>query len=321
MVGKMSDDAFIQKLKENDAHKGMILRTPPPTASNITMDEMLSRQQGTVPHHDIPKIYLALIDDSPYQPRMQYDPMEIDNLAHSMAAAGQEDPITIREKTDGRYELIGGHRRVRAARSLGWAEIAANIVDRSDRDAELATMVSNEARVDLSDYERGKLYQKSISSGFAATQTEIAHLFGTTQASVSRRMGMLKLPANYIAMLDERPSIFGADCAKAIIKLIDEYPDEQALIEAGVIRIKEESANEKSVTQWVQQAVKAKLKKDAPPSEPHSVVADESGREMFTAKFDGDDIHIKVKMDGISEAELKACVLGALRQLAGKIIE
>lgn len=320
MVKKVSDDAFLQQLIGKDSlHGRMILNTPPPTASNISMDEMLQRHQRTAPHQNSPKLSLSLIDDSPYQPRIQYDPIEIDNLAHSMAAAGQEDSITVRAKNNGRYELIGGHRRVRAARSLGWAEIDANIVDRNDRDAELATMVQNEARVDLTDYERGKLYQRSMESGFASTQTEVAHLFGTIQGRVSRCLSMLRLPENYIAMLEEKPGLFGLTCAESIAQLHKEYPNESKLIEAGVNRITEEGADQKSVKQWVRQMVKQKNSPSSPSG--RAVITDRSGREMFTAKFSDREFTIRIKTMDVSTKEIEEIVLATLRQRAEKVDE
>ena len=267
-------------------------------------------------NYSSPKIALALIDDSPYQPRMQYDPMEIDNLAHSLAAAGQEEPIIVREKTSGRYELIGGHRRVRAARSLGWTEVTANIVDRSDRDAELATMVSNEARIDLSDYERGKLYQQAITSRFASTQTEVAHLFGTSQGHVSKRMAMLKLPSTYIAMLEAKPDLFGVTCADSIVQLLKEYPDETALIEDGVLRITKEGADQKSVKQWVQQMVRQKH--NISPAKEHAVITNRAGRAMFTSKFSGRELTIQIKATEVDAKEIEEIVLAVLRQHAEK---
>lgn len=263
----------------------------------------------------IVKIDLSLIDDSPYQPRMQYDPMEIDNLAHSLAAAGQEDPVTIRQKS-GRYELIGGHRRVRAARSLGWTEIIANIIARNDREAELATMVQNEARIDLTDYERGKLYQRALESGFASTQTEIAHLFGTTQGHVSKRLAILKLPNNYITMLEEKPTLFGVRCAESIAQLLKEYPNESSLIEDGVLRITEEGADQTSVKQWVKQMVKQKY--NPTQSKDRATITDRAGREIFTATASGRELIIRIKSTAVDAKEVEEIVLAALRQHAEK---
>lgn len=260
------------------------------------------------------KISLALIDDSPYQPRMQYDSAELDNLGHSLAAAGLEDPITVRATPDNRYQLIGGHRRVRAARSLGWVEIDANIVVRDDRAAELATMVQNEARVDLSDYERGKLYHAALASKFATTQSEIAHLFGTSQAHVSKRMGMLKLPNIYLTMLEAKPNLFGVNCAESINQLLKEYPGETKLIEDGVRRISEEGADQSSVKQWVQQMVKQKHSTTT--QQEQSVITDKSGRPIFTARSAGRELTIRIKVSEIDTKEIEEIVLAALRQRA-----
>lgn len=283
---------------------GMLFETPPKIESikNNIFD-------GVV------KIDLSLIDDSPYQPRMQYDPMEIDNLAHSLTAAGQEDPVTIRQK-GGRYELIGGHRRVRAARSLGWTEIIANIIARNDREAELATMVQNEARIDLTDYERGKLYQRALESGFASTQTEIAHLFGTTQGHVSKRLAILKLPNNYITMLEEKPTLFGVRCAESIAQLLKEYPNESSLIEDGVLRITEEGADQTSVKQWVKQMVKQKY--NPTQSKDRATITDRAGREIFTATASGRELIIRIKSTEVDAKEVEEIVLTALRQHAEK---
>lgn len=270
--------------------------------------------QAQQPHTGPSKIPLALVDDSPYQPRMQYDSAELDNLGHSLAAAGLEDPITVRTTPDNRYQLIGGHRRVRAARSLGWVEIDANIVVRDDRAAELATMVQNEARVDLSDYERGKLYHVAMTGKFATTQSEIAHLFGTSQGHVSKRMGMLKLPEVYLAMLEAKPNLFGVNCAESINQLLKEYPAETKLIEDGVRRISEEGADQSSVKQWVQQMVKQKHSTTT--QQEQSVITDRAGRPIFTARTAGRELTIRIKASEIDAKEVEELVLAALRQRA-----
>lgn len=260
-------------------------------------------------------VQLALIDDSPFQPRLLYDDEEIDNLAHSMAAAGQEELIKLRLKPNGRYEIVGsGHRRIRAARSIGWVTVDALIVERTDREAELATMVSNEARVDLTDYERGKLYQNAIDKGFASTQTDLAHMFGASQAQVSKRLAMLKLPANYIAMLDARPNLFGVTCAESIAQLLKEYPTETTLIEDGVLRISEEGADQKTVKQWVQQMIKQRAK-PAKNNKP-KVITNRSGRQIFTAKREGRVIMIRISAQDVDGDSALEKVIESLRQIS-----
>ncbi|MET3134297.1 ParB family chromosome partitioning protein [Oxalobacteraceae bacterium GrIS 1.11] len=292
-------------------------------APNIDHRDDFGTMKGSA-HDDAPtlitgtqKILLSLIDDSPFQPRSLYDPVEIDNLAHTLAAAGQEEPIKLRPKADSRYEIVGsGHRRVRAARSLGWIDIEAIIVTRTDREAKLATMVSNESRVDLTDFERGKLYQEAIACEFAKTQADVANLFGTSQALVSKRLAMLKLPNNYIAMLEKRPDLFSVTCAESITQLLKEYPDETPLIEAAVLRISEEGADQNSVKQWVQQMVRQKHNISHPQN--NAVVTDQAGRAMFIAKCSGREVTIRIKASEIDAKEVEEIVLAALRQRAEK---
>jgi len=265
--------------------------------------------------HGVKKLPLNLIDDSPYQPRMVYDQEEIDNLGHMMVAAGQEDKIVVRPKPNGRYELIKGHRRTRAARSLGWEEIDAEILIKDDSSAKLSAMISNEGQVGLTDYERGKLYHVAMADGYAKNQTELAHLFGTTQGHISLRMSMLKLPDSYVAMLERNPAMFGAKCAGIIAQLLKEYPGEAKLIEQAVARLND-GADQNSVKPWVQQMIKAKEKGDVDQSKDNAVITDKAGRPIFTAKFSGREFTIRIKASEVDAKEVEEMVLAALRQRA-----
>lgn len=260
------------------------------------------------------KIPLNLIDDSPYQQRTLYDAEELDNLGNSLRTAGQKEPIRVRETPGGRYELVAGHRRTRAARNIGWEEITAEIITISDREAELATMVSNEARIDLTDYERGKMYQAATVAGFAVTQADVAKLFGTSQANVSKRMAILKLPFRYLRLLDDKPDMFGAKCAAVIAQLIEQHPGEEMLIEDGVMRISEEQADQNSVKPWVEQMIKQKR---APAErKDNAVVTDPQGRVLFTAKASGRELKIQIIATEIDVEEVKEIILSALRNRA-----
>lgn len=261
-------------------------------------------------------IAIASIDDSPYQPRIEYDSAEIDNLAHSLATAGLADPIRVRTLRGGRYEILSGHRRVRAARSLGWTTIAAAVVEKDDRQAQLTTMVSNESRLDLSDYERAKLYQEAIAAGFGKTQTDLANLFGASQGKVSRCMAMLKLPNAFLQLLENRPSIFGHHVGETVAQLLREFPGEQELIYAAVRRIADEGAEQKSVRQWVQQMIKAKVEHGVPKA--RAIVTDRAGREMFIVKPNGREFTVQIRATNLDCKEIEDALLSALRNFAEK---
>ena len=236
------------------------------------------------------ELLLELIDDSPYQPRLSYASETIDELAHTMASAGQEEPIQVRA-IGSRYELISGHRRVRAGRSLGWTTIKALIVIKDDRQAELATMVHNEGREDLSDFERGKLYKRAQEGGFAKSQTEIANLFGTSQAVVSKRLAMLDLPEAILELLEAKPSLFSYNCSNTVHALLKEYPGHVKLIVDATRRLLE-GADQNSIRGWVEQMIGIKDRKAKVSSK--KVITNDSGKQLFTATFDGRTVLIRI---------------------------
>lgn len=262
----------------------------------------------------IMRILVTDVDDSPYQPRMQYKEEEIDELASAMEwgaggpgigegkGEGQQDPIKVR-KVGSRYQLIAGHRRIRSFRTRGWPLIRAGVVVMSDRDAELSTMVHNEGRTNLCDYEKAKLYRRAIDRNFVKTQIEVAIKFATKQNDVSRRLGMLKLPDPFIKLLDEKSDLFGATTAETIRDLLKEYPNSQETILQGVERLKE-GKPENSIRNWVaQQLAKvsaAKNKKNKP-----KVVTDQNGKQLFTAKLEGRVISLRINAPDVdAEATL-----------------
>lgn len=258
------------------------------------------------------ELLLELIDDSPYQPRLRYASETIDELAHTMASAGQEEPIQVRA-IGSRYELISGHRRVRAARSLGWTTIKALLVTKDDREAELATMVHNEGREDLSDFERGKLYKRAQEGGFAKSQTDIANLFGTSQAVVSKRLAMLELPKAILDLLEANPVLFSYNCSHTIHSLLKEYPDHVKLIEDATRRLVE-GADQNSIRGWVEQMIGIKDRKAKISTK--KVITNDSGKQLFTATFDGRTVMIRISDPTVNVSLVQQKVSDTLTAIA-----
>lgn len=239
--------------------------------------------------HPIP---LALVDDSPYQPRLEYDPEEIDALAKTMAATSQADPIKVR-KVGERFELISGHRRKRAAISLGWDEISAIIEAREDAEAELEAMLLVTGNVKLSDWEYAKMYDRALRKGYAKTQTDAANMFSTVQPAVSGCLAMLELPAPIIEMLNAKPSLFGYDCGNTIKKLLHAHPKHLDIIVKGVRRLSEENAKQSTLKGWVLQAISQKEHKAVPRDDTRTITNE--GRTVFTTKKDAKSLTVNFK--------------------------
>jgi ParB/RepB/Spo0J family partition protein len=264
------NDAIVEQLKKRSE---MLTQ---PTTPEPTEEEVINT---------VNQILLSEIDDSPYQPRLSFDPERLDELAQSMAATGRvEEPITVR-RIGNRFQLIAGARRVKAARILGWHAISAHIVVRDDRNAELSTLINNEGRDDLSDYERGLLYKQATDHKFVRTQAEAAKLFATSQSTVSGCLAMLQLPEPFIAILRQHPKAFGRSVAKDIAELLAKYPKNSDAIERGVRRLVDDGAAHGSLRSWVEQAI-ANTQRQSKKADKPTVVTNPDGKQLYSAKVD-----------------------------------
>lgn len=261
----------------------------------------------------VQKIQLELVDDSPYQPRLQYDPEEIDALAKTMAAATQADPIKVR-KVGNRYELIGGHRRKRAALSLGWTEIDAIVETRSDAEAELEAMLLVVANVKLSDFELAEMYQRALQKGFAKNKDKAAAMFGVTPSAVSGRLDMLSLPKEILDILRERPRLFSYTTAGVIMTLVQEHPKHLDIIVRGIRRLYEENAKQNALKGWILQAIAQQTRKAAPRAS--GLVVTKDGREVFTTKKTATAVTVNIKARNVDSEQLEKDLHAWLTQYA-----
>jgi ParB family transcriptional regulator, chromosome partitioning protein len=139
----------------------------------------------------IRNIRLSLIDDNSLNPRLKYDEQEIRKLSTSLSSSGLLSPVRLRKKGK-RYELVFGHRRVRAARLLGWKTIRAEVCSLSDEEMVIHSVSENIARNDLSDFEKAKSFL-NLKTQFNKTHTEIGRLVGYSEAHVTNFLRMLDL--------------------------------------------------------------------------------------------------------------------------------
>jgi ParB/RepB/Spo0J family partition protein len=259
------------------------------------------------------KVLLELIDDSPYQPRLSYDPEKIDELAKGLAAVGQQEAVILREMPNGRYQLISGHRRKRAAISIGWVDIEAIVKQYSEQEAEKATLIQNEGRSDLTDYERAKMFKSAMDRGFAKTQNECAEIFSTSQGIVSRCLAMLDLPAPILELLERQPDLFGLNTSVIIRDLLKKHPDQVELISKGVERLKD-GAEANSLRGWVAQMLAAEGRE--PVKRHHSVVASPTGATVYETRRKDTQRQIVLSVKDTDEdlEEINQWLLAALQK-------
>jgi ParB family chromosome partitioning protein len=132
------------------------------------------------------------LDPNPRQPRKDFDPQRIEDLAASIRSSGVIQPVVVRRLGE-RYELIAGERRLRAARQAGLQRIPAVIRDATDVETLELALVENLLREDLNPMEEAEAYERLLAD-FGWTQEDLAHRVGRDRSSVSNSLRLLRLP-------------------------------------------------------------------------------------------------------------------------------
>lgn len=140
------------------------------------------------------------IDRGAYQPRRHFDESLLQELADSIQSQGLIQPILVRER-DGRYELIAGERRWRAAQLAGLHEIPAIVRELDDRKVAAVSLIENIQRKDLNPLEEAAAF-KRLCSEFRMTHQEVADSVGRSRVSVSNMMRLLELHDDVKRMVD-----------------------------------------------------------------------------------------------------------------------
>ena len=156
------------------------------------------------------------IERSPWQPRQTFDDAALKELADSIKANGIIQPLVCRKLESGRFELIGGERRLRASILAGLTRVPLILVEAEDRKAAELAIVENIQRADLNAIEEAEGY-RTLSEKFGLTQGEVAERVGKARPSVANALRLLELPDETKAMVaDGRLS---AGHAKALLGL------------------------------------------------------------------------------------------------------
>ncbi|MDD5595732.1 MAG: ParB/RepB/Spo0J family partition protein [Candidatus Omnitrophica bacterium] len=132
------------------------------------------------------------IRPNPFQPREDFDPQSIEELAQSIKEKGVIQPLLVRRKGD-YYELIAGERRFRAVNSLKINEVPIIVKDVTDQDSLELALIENIQRQGLNPIEEAHAYQYLIDK-FQVTQEKISEGLGKARASVANILRLLKLP-------------------------------------------------------------------------------------------------------------------------------
>ncbi|MEY3470734.1 MAG: hypothetical protein RLZZ223_84 [Candidatus Parcubacteria bacterium] len=177
------------------------------------------------------EVNIDLIAPNPYQPRTEFLQEEIDNLAQSIKDKGILQPLVVTSLSDGKYELIAGERRLRAAKLAGIKKVAVVIKNGvSDQDKAELALIENIQRQNLNPIERARGFFE-LQNKFNMTQDAIAKQLDISRSAVANTLRYLQLPQNVQKALSE--GLITEGHAKIIAGIND--PERQEHILSNII--------------------------------------------------------------------------------------
>jgi len=206
----------------------------------------------------IAEIELSKITVNPFQPRADFDEMELRELSDSIKAQGVIQPVTVRKLGFDEYQLIAGERRMRASQMAGLEKIPAFIRIANDEQMLELALIENIHRKDLNAIEVAISYKRLIEE-CDLTQEKLSDKLGRNRSTITNYLRLLKLPPKVqVALRDE---LISMGHARALITLED-----AGLQEKLVNRIVNEDLSVRQVEQLVREREKPSKSKIIPPA-------------------------------------------------------
>ncbi len=190
------------------------------------------------------EVDLSRIVANPRQMRVHFDETALSDLAESIRKKGILEPVLVRPLAGGRFELIAGERRTRAARLVGLTAVPAVVKEMSDRESLEAALLENVMREDLTPVEEARGYQKLVDE-FGYTHEQIASRTGIERATVTNALRLLRLPSRVLD--DVERGLLTAGHAKVLLGL--EHADQ---ILSAAIQTVEKALSVRETEQLVQ---------------------------------------------------------------------
>ena len=183
------------------------------------LDALISTEEiKTQGSSSIHEVELSKIVPNPDQPRREFDPESLQELADSIREIGIIQPITLRQTSPDQYQIIAGERRFRASQLAGLKTIAAYIRTADDENVMEMALIENIQREDLNSMEIALAYQHLIEQ-YGLTQERLSDRVGKKRATIANYLRLLKLPAGIQVGLQNKEIDMGH--ARALIALDD----------------------------------------------------------------------------------------------------
>ncbi len=283
------------------------------------LDAILSvSAEGAQPSEEqLRELPVELISPNPKQPRRRFKQESLEALAASLGERGVLQPVLVRPRRGGGYELVAGERRWRAARIAGLASIPAIVRDREDSQALEAALVENMAREDLNPIEEARACAALVEE-LGLTREDVGRRVGRSRVAVSNLVRLLDLPDEAVELVQDGALSEGHGRA---LLLAHDHRDRRTLARAAAgqgwsVRITEERARESN-------SDGAPRRGAGPDGAPRGLHPDQehAAREIaqtLGAAF-GSEVRVKPTSDGRYTAQLSFATAEEARELARRI--
>jgi ParB family chromosome partitioning protein len=194
---------------------------------------------------ELRELAVELVAPNPDQPRKRFDEEALQALAESVQERGVLQPVLVRPRPGGTYELVAGERRWRAAQLAGFETLPALVQQRDDAQSLEAALIENMAREDLNPIEAARAVAALVEE-LALTREEVGRRVGRSRVAVSNLLRLLDLPDEALALVEDGSLTEGHGRA---LLLADDHADRRRLARAAVeggwsVRVVEQSARE-----------------------------------------------------------------------------
>ena len=162
---------------------------------------------------------ISQVESCATQPRKQFDPDALADLADSIRQHGIIQPLTVRKLQSGYYQIIAGERRWRAARMAGLSQVPVVVIEADDRKAMERAMIENLQREDLNPMEEAEGY-RTLMDQYGLTQEETSQRVGKSRSAVANALRLLNL-SKEVRTLVEEGKLSGGH-ARALVPLTEE---------------------------------------------------------------------------------------------------
>lgn len=242
--------SLLQAAEKPAQANSQIEKSQPVLNTHVQQNAQLNNSINTV--SDDKRIWQIAIDKlvpGQYQPRKKFDKESLQELAKSIKENGILQPITVRKRTAGGYEIIAGERRWRAAQLAELHEVPAIIKQISDQDALQLALIENIQREDLDAVEEAESYQRLMEE-FNLSQQQVAEKVGKERSTVANSLRLLALPFEIKNFISDKKLTTGH--AKVLLSL-DNKQEQMAyakeVIEKGLsVRALEQKIKDKTAT-------------------------------------------------------------------------